>query len=116
MNESILNSIKKGLGIVEEYDFYDSVIIMHINSVFAILSQIGVGPEDGFSIVDDSTIWNEYLEDDKLLNDVKSYITLKVSMLFDPPANSTIKDAKNSLISELEFRINVHCENKEREK
>ena len=105
--ESILTSIKKLLGITEEYEHFDRDIIMHINSVFMILTQIGVGPEDGFTISDKETKGNEFTNDDKKIEAVKTYVYLKVRLLFDPPASSSVMEAINRSISELEWRLNI---------
>lgn len=105
--ESILTSIKKLLGIPEEYTHFDADIIMHINSVFMILNQLGVGPVEGFFIEDDSTTWDEYLGDPTKLQMVKSYIYLKVRLLFDPPTNGTVMNSTTQMINELEWRLNV---------
>ena len=107
MSESILTSIKKLLGITEEYEQFDPDILMHINSVFMILTQIGVGPESGFSIQDDSSKWADFVSDINKIEAIKSYIYLKVRLLFDPPTSSSTMEAINSLISELEWRLNV---------
>lgn len=112
--ESILTSIKKLLGIQAEETHFDPDIIMHINSVFTILSQLGVGPSDGFRIEDDLATWNDYLgEDSKNLDSVKSYIHLKVKLLFDTStlSSATIESMKN-LINEFEWRLNVTAESK----
>jgi hypothetical protein len=105
--ESILTSIKKLLGITEDETHFDQDIIMHINSVFSILTQMGVGPTNGFAISDNKSIWSDFIEDDTRLELVKSYVHMKVRLLFDPPASSTILQSINSLISELEWRISV---------
>lgn len=102
--DSILTTIKKLLGINEEYTTFDNDLIVHINSVISILSQIGVGPSDGFSIRDESSTWNE-LVSDKRLESVKSYVYLKVKLLFDPPQSSVVMESYNRAISELEWRI-----------
>ena len=102
--DSILTTIKKLLGINEEYTTFDNDLIVHINSVISILSQIGVGPSDGFSIRDESSTWNE-LVSDKRLESVKSYVYLKVKLLFDPPQSSVVMESYNRVISELEWRI-----------
>lgn len=107
MDSSILTSIKKLLGIAEEDASFDQDIIMHINTVFAILAQLGVGPENGFSIEDDGTIWSDYLGNATNLELVKSYIYMKVRSMFDPPTSSILADAMNKNISELEWRINT---------
>lgn len=105
--DSILTSIKKLLGITEEYEHFDADIIMHINSVFMILTQMGVGPQEGFRITDASATWNDFIPEGQNLEAVKSYIHLKVKLLFDPPLNSSVVDATNRMISELEWRLNV---------
>lgn len=110
MTESILTSIKKLLGITAEYNIFDPDIIMHINSVFMILNQLGVGPEEGFRIEDDTTVWSDYIEDDEYLDAVKSYMHLKVKLLFDPPLNSAVMNAINQMINQLEWRLNVKAE------
>lgn len=105
--ESILTSIKKLLGIAEEYTHFDADIIMHINSVFNILTQIGVGPSEGFRISDKYASWDDFLPNDIRLENVKSYTYLKVKLLFDPPDRSAVMEATNRMINELEFRISV---------
>ena len=106
--ESILNSVKKMLGLAVDYNPFDSDIIMHINSVFANLAQMGVSPNDeGFSITDSSTKWSEFTEDNALLANVKSYMYLKVRLLFDPPSSSYVLESFNRQISEFEWRMYV---------
>lgn len=105
--DSILTSIKKLLGITEEYEHFDKDIVLYINTVFPILTQLGVGPKEGFTITDESTTWKEYLGDDKRFEFVKTYIYLKVRLLFDPPASGTIVEAINQTIKEIEWRIGV---------
>lgn len=104
---SILDSTKKMLGLDADYDAFDLDIIAHINSTFAQLSQIGVGPKDGFEIEDSSTVWADFIGGNKLLNPVKTYMYLKVRMLFDPPTTSFDLTAKNEQINEIEWRLNV---------
>ena len=105
--ESILTSIKKLLGIAEEYEHFDADLIMHINSVFSILTQLGVGPSEGFSISDKYSTWDEFISDDPRLDMIKSYVHLKVKILFDPPTSSAVMEATNRMISEFEWRLNV---------
>ena len=105
--ESILNSIKKLLGIAEDYDHFDSDIIMHINSVFATLTQLGVGPEDGFSIDDESAKWEDFLPEERMLHSVKSYMFMKVKLMFDPPLSSAVIECTKEQIKELEWRLQV---------
>lgn len=108
--DSILTSVKKLLGIAEEYTQFDEDIIMHINTVFLNLTQLGVGPEEGFSIEDDSAIWDDFIEDNIQLQAVKSYMYLKVKLLFDPPLSSSVVESMNRMIAELEWRLNVAVE------
>lgn len=110
MSESILNSTKKILGIDESYDHFDPDITMHINSVFNTLAQLGIGPVNGFMIEDDSETWDQFLGDDLNLNSVKSYVYLRVRLLFDPPATSYHIQAIKEQINELEWRLNTHRE------
>lgn len=105
--DSILTSIKKLLGITEEYENFDQDIIIHINSAFMILNQLGVGPKSGFSISDKSSTWNEFIPESSNLEAVKTYVHLKVKLMFDPPLSSTVIEAIKSQINELEWRLNV---------
>lgn len=105
--ESILTSIKKMLGISEEYEHFDPDIIMHINSVFMILTQMGVGPSEGFTIKDKTSKWTDFVSDITKIESVKSYIYLKVKLLFDPPLSSSVTESINRMISELEWRLYV---------
>lgn len=113
--ESILMSIKKLLGISDDESYFDSDIIMHINSVFVTLNQLGVGPNKSFNIIDDNATWYDFTEDDTDLNNVKTYIYLKVRLLFDPPSNSSVLSAMERQISELEWRLNVGADLKSME-
>lgn len=109
--ESILDSVKRYIPIDVEEDHFDFDVILHINSVFSILHQMGVGPETTFSISDSKTTWNDFTEDDDY-NEVKTYVCLKVKMIFDPPTNSNVLAAMERQISELEWRLNVSASNK----
>lgn len=110
MEESILTSIKKLLGITKEYTNFDTDIIIHINSAFVTLNQLGVGPEEVFSIEGESDTWDKFIRDDKKLNSVITYIYLKVKLIFDPPINSSVMEANKQMINELEWRLNVNAE------
>lgn len=112
MDDSILNTIKKQLGITEDYTVFDNDLIMHINSVFLTLNQLGVGPDEGFFIEGKTDSWTDYIDEGVLLNSIKTYVYLKVKLLFDPPGSSYAIDAINNIIKELEWRINVQVENK----
>jgi hypothetical protein len=108
--ESILTSIKKLLGIEEEYKHFDTDIILHINTTFTTLTQLGVGPKDGFLIADEMETWDRFLEGATNLEAVKTYVYLQVKLLFDPPASSSVIEAINRKIGELEWRLNVQTD------
>lgn len=109
--ESILQSIKKLLGITSDYTAFDADIIMHINSVFMILKQLGLGPAQGFSITDDTSVWTDYIPSDNVnFEAIKSYIYLKVKLLFDPPLSSAVMECMKQMINELEWRLNIEVE------
>jgi hypothetical protein len=111
MEPSILNSVKKVLGIAAEYLAFDQDIMMHINTALATLTQLGVGPATGFTVDDVSDDWSDFVDPtDHQYNAVKSYVFLRVRMLFDPPQTSYLINAQNDQIKELEWRLNVHRE------
>jgi len=107
MSDSILTSTKKVLGIEELYTAFDVDILMHINSVFSTLHQLGIGPVDGFFIEDATPTWTTFLGTDPRLNSVKTYVYLKVRILFDPPGTSYLIDSLRNQAEELEWRLNV---------
>ena len=107
--ESILTSTKKLLGITEEYEHFDSDIIIHINTVLMALSQMGVG-SSGFFIKSKDETWSEFLDDRIDLEPVKTYVYLKVKLLFDPPTSSSHQDSINRSITEIEWRLNFQVE------
>lgn len=104
--DSILLSIKKLLGIDEYCDHFDSDVIMHINSALVILNQLGVG-KSGFMVTSNAETWTDFLNGSTKLEFVKTYIFMKVKIVFDPPQSSAAMDVMNRMISELEWRINV---------
>lgn len=108
--DSILTSIKKLLGIAEDYTQFDADIIMHINSVFLILNQLGIGTEEVFIIEDELSSWTDFIPDGKGLEAVKSYMYFKVRLLFDPPTSSAVMEAMNRSVSEFEWRLNLQAE------
>lgn len=110
MTDSILNTTKKLLGIAEENTEFDLDIILHINSVFTILTQLGVGPNKGFFITDNSTTWSDFVPEGKMMEAVKSYMGCKVKILFDPPASSVVMQALQNMCNELEWRLNALCD------
>ena len=102
MSNSILRSTKKVLGLDDSYTVFDEDVIMHINSVFSILNQLGIGPIDGFRIEDATALWSDFLGDDLNLNSVKTYVFLRVKLLFDPPGTSYLITAMNEQIKEFD--------------
>lgn len=110
MTQSILDSTKKMLGLATDYTAFDLDVITHINTVFSVLTQLGIGPERGFSIEDSSATWDEYLGGNKLLHTIKSYVYLRVRILFDPPSAGYVLTAIENQIKELEWRINMEHE------
>lgn len=105
--DSILQSIKKMLGPSGSYEYFDSDLIIHINTVLFRLTQMGVGPSRGYSIQDDSNEWSDFIDDIEKLEAVKTYVYLKVKLIFDPPQSSIVKSAIDETIKELEFCLNV---------
>jgi hypothetical protein len=111
--DSILDSVKKALGIDQNYDAFDVDILMHINTVFSTLHQLGVGPEAGFAIEDASPTWDDYLNGDLRLNNIKTYIYMRVRMIFDPPTTGFLLTSMKEQIQEMEWRISVRREGDE---
>ena len=110
MEQSILNNVKKVLGLAPTYTPFDEDVIMHINAAFSLLNQLGVGPLEGFAIEDESAVWGDFLLDagsEASLTLIKTYIYLKVKVLFDPPGTSFLLESANNQIKEYEWRLNV---------
>ncbi len=110
MSDSILTSTKKVLGIETEYAAFDIDILMHINSVFSTLAQLGIGPLNGFMIDDAEPTWVDFLGEDFNLNPVKTYVFLRIRMLFDPPTTPFLMSSMKEQIQEIEWRLNSHRE------
>jgi hypothetical protein len=110
MEESILKSTKKILGLDAQYTPFDLDIITHINAAFSILDQLGVGPDGGFYIEDETALWSDYLVPPNQLNLIKTYVYLKVRILFDPPGTSFLLQSAEDQIREYEWRLNVFRE------
>jgi len=107
MSDSILLSTKKVLSIPEDYDVFDDQVVLFINSAFATLNQLGVGPEDGFSIQDATETWTDFIGVNPKYDMVKTYVYLKTRALFDPPQMGYLVTAMDSQINQLEWRLNV---------
>lgn len=110
MSESILNTIKVMLNIEDDCNAFDIEIVAYINSALFTLSQLGIGPEEGFSITGPTELWSDYIESEKNLTAVQTFIKLKVQLLFDPPSNSFVVDAINKQIEELGWRLCLEAE------
>lgn len=106
MSTSILNDVKHTLALLPEQTAFDIDIIMHINSAISTLTQLGVGPVEGYMITGPNNLWGEFANDPRL-NAVKSYIFLKVKLVFDPPGTGFVLSSIERQIQELEYRINV---------
>lgn len=107
MEQSILKTIKKLLGVSPDDSNFDVDIVMHINTVISALTQLGVGPKKGFRIESEKEQWSDFIGTDKLLQMVTSYIYLRVKLIFDPPSSSTVIQAMNEQIKEYEWRISI---------
>ncbi len=110
--ESILTSIKKLVNIGEADESFDVDVIIHINSALSRLRQLGVGPTDGFRITGVGEVWKDFLGDDIRLESVKSYVYLKVSLIFDPPTSSAVLAARERMIKEYEWCFTVDADEK----
>lgn len=110
VTDSILLSIKKMLGLDKDYDVFDPELIIHINSVFGTLHQLGVGPEEQFRISGDSETWFEFDTEGEQIDEVKTYVYLRVRLLFDPPSSSFVLSSFQEQLKELEWRLNVKAD------
>lgn len=109
--DSILSSVKQMLGIPADDTFFDQTLMLHINSVFSIIRQLGVGPSDGY-VATSSNTWSDFFGewDDRKLQLIKTYMGMKVRQLFDPPTNGTVANALERQIAELEWRLNIQVD------
>jgi hypothetical protein len=112
IQNSILDDIKELVG-AASYDTYDKVLILYINTVLSVLTQLGVGPKNGFSISDNTAVWSDFIDDEEKFNMVKSYMSLRVRMLWDSPSNGTVSASIKDQINELEWRLRVQGEMEE---
>lgn len=110
--DSILRTIRKLVGGGAEHEHFDTDLIMHINSVFMDLAQIGVGPPEGFTIEDDTSMWTDFLPDNANFEAVKSYMALRVKLLFDPPTSSAVLESMKREIDKWEWRLSVAADSK----
>lgn len=106
--DSILQSVKKDLGIAPEYEHFDEELILNINSVLSVVRQLGLGPEEGLVIKDETAVWTDLIDaDDERLEFVKTYVAKRVKLLFDPPLNSSVLESTKAVMNELEWRMNI---------
>lgn len=105
MEESILNSLKRMIGIDPEDSAFDSDLIIHINTIFITLFQLGIGPNEVFRIEDANPVWSDFIQNGNDLMGCKTYMGLKLRMVFDPPTSSAVSEAFKSAIAEQEFRL-----------
>lgn len=110
ITSSILNSQKKLLGIDSEYKVFDDDLIMHINTIFGTLHQLGVGPSYQFSIDSADDIWSGFTTNGTLINEVKTYMYLSLRLLFDPPANSFVYSGMKQQLDEYTWRLTVKAD------
>lgn len=110
LETSILKSTKKILGLAPDYTPFDLDVITHINASFSILNQLGVGPEEGFLIEDESEEWDDFEVPENQRQLVKTYVFLKVKILFDPPGTSFLLKSSEDQIKEYEWRLNTFRE------
>lgn len=104
-NESILTSIKKLLGITEECTDFDKDLVININSTLMILTQLGIGPSEGFTIVDSTATWSDFVSNIKQLAAVKTFVHLKVRLIFDPPMSTAVLESMKEIVKETEWRL-----------
>lgn len=110
MTDSILDSVKAALGLAPTYDAFDQELIMHINSEFGTLQQLGAGPITGFAIADSTSVWSDWSPDMLLLSFVRSYMAVAIKIIFDPPQNGATMMALEKMREEWIFRINLAAE------
>ena len=113
--ESVLTTIKKMLGIDEDYEHFDQDIIIHINTVLMTLNQLGAGPETPVAITNKDDTWYSTLGEIKNIEAVKTYIYLKVRILFDPPTSSFVLESMNRQADEYGWRLNIQSESNKEE-
>ena len=110
MDDSILDSVKSEAGVIADDGAFDDELILHINTAFMTLRQIGVGPENPFIISDNSAVWSDFTDDMAILPMVKAYVGLKVRLLFDPPTSSSLATAIQNSVAEYEWRLNLEAD------
>ena len=110
MEDSVLNTIKKLLGLDSEYTAFDTDVVVLINAALMILQQYGIVSKEGYAITDATDKWSDFIPSDKMLQGVKEYVYLRVKMVFDPPPNSFVMEAYDRMMNELEWRLKEQME------
>ena len=111
MENGILSSVKKMLGIADDYTAFDTDIIMNINAALSVCMQLGVGPQEGFAVTGYDETWTDFLADDeRQLQEVKMYVYMRTKVTFDPPANSFVQTSLENQMREYEWRMNVQVD------
>lgn len=107
MEESILKTIKQLIGCPDDFEQFDLDLMIHINLAFATLTNLGVGPKEGYRITGVDNVWSEFETDDQKLSLVKDYVYIKTRLLFDPPATGSLMDSLKEQLKEMEFRLYI---------
>lgn len=107
MEESILKTIKQLIGCPDGFEQFDLDLTIHINSAFAILTQLGVGPKEGYRITGPDNVWSEFEEDAQKSSLIKDYVYIKTRLLFDPPTSSALMDSLKEQLKEMEWRLYI---------
>ena len=107
MEESILKTIKQLIGCPDDFEQFDSDLIVHINSAFATLTQLGVGPKEGYRITGVDNVWNEFEDDPQKLSLIKDYVYIKTRLLFDPPTTGSLMDSLKEELKEMKWRLYI---------
>lgn len=105
MEESILKTIKQLIGCPDDFEQFDLDLIVHINSSFATLTHLGVGPKEGYRITGADNVWSEFEDDAKKLSLIKDYVYIKTRLLFDPPISGSLMDSLKEQLKEMEWRL-----------
>lgn len=107
MEESILKTIKQLIGCPDDFEQFDLDLAIHINSAFAALTQLGVGPKEGYRITSPDNVWSEFEEDTQKSSLIKDYVYIKTRLLFDPPTSSALMDSLKEQLKEMEWRLYI---------
>ena len=107
MEESILKTIKQLIGCPDDFEQFDLDLMIHINSAFATLTQLGVGPKEGYRITGVDNVWNEFEDDAQKLSLIKDYVYIKTRLLFDPPTTGSLMDSLKEELKEMKWRLYI---------